>query len=61
MTQRYSSGKFIACVVDTGAVVHRDLQISPRIFSKIQNDPNKCYFQALGRKRFMKKMNQKTS
>jgi hypothetical protein len=44
-----TSGKFAAGVVDTGSnlppvsltpVVHLDLQISPRIFEKIRNDPN---------------------
>jgi hypothetical protein len=44
-----TGGKFAAGVVDTGGnlppvsltlVVHLDLRISPRIFDKIQNDPN---------------------
>jgi hypothetical protein len=44
-----TGGKFAAGVVDTGSnlpplsltpVVHLDLRISPRIFEKIQNDPN---------------------
>jgi hypothetical protein len=48
-TQGELVAKFAAGVVDTGGnlppvsltpVVHLDLRISPRIFEKIQNDPN---------------------
>jgi hypothetical protein len=30
----------VEIVVDTSAVVHLDLQISPQIFEKIRNGPN---------------------
>jgi hypothetical protein len=35
-----TSGKFATIVVDTSAVVHLDLRISPQIFEKIRNGPN---------------------
>ncbi len=45
------SGKFAVGVVDTCGilppVVHLDLRISPRIFEKIQNDPD-VIFRGLG-------------
>jgi hypothetical protein len=35
-----TGGQFATGVVDTGAVVHLYLRISPRTFEKIRNGPN---------------------